>query len=225
MRLTVALHQERCGVLKWALQKAKPLFPVIFYFRWQWYLRIRNTYYNRPMTPPAPDCAIETRLQRGRVKHAFWIVLFCEMAWAQSSGQVTVTLPTARGEITAAADAISGSLNLKQGQLQGHVVIRDGTVTIGSPLVRFKFSGDAVDQVIAPQHIVVTAPTGIATADSGIYEVSSKRVTLRGHVVLTEGKNVIRGQALRYDLTSGAAVLQSAPGQRVQALLAPNRSR
>lgn len=155
------------------------------------------------------------------MRRFLWFVLFCGMAWAQ----VSITLPTVNGDVTATADAIAGNLNLKQGHLQGDVIIRDGTVTIGSPMVRFQFSGEKVDRVIAEQKIVVVAPTGIATAESGVYDVASKQVTLRGDVVLTRGKDVVRGQMLIYDLTAGTAVLQSTADQRVQALLAPNTSR
>lgn len=150
------------------------------------------------------------------------IVFLCAAlarADAQQTGQVSLTLPTAKGTITAHADRINGNFKARGATLEGHVVIHDGAVTIGAPVVHVHFSDDKVDRVTAEQAVVIDTPSGAATAAGGVYDVETKTVILSGNVVLTEKDNVIRGHTLRYDTVTGVATMQGKKGSRVQALV------
>jgi lipopolysaccharide export system protein LptA len=46
-----------------------------------------------------------------------------------------------------------------------------------------------------------------ATSDLGIFDMRANTATLRGHVVITQGVNVLRGDTLTMDMTSGASTL------------------
>ena len=71
--------------------------------------------------------------------------------------------------------------------------------------------------------VVVTQKEQTATGDLGLFDMRTNTVTLSGNVVLTQGKNVLRGERLVVDLTSGVSRVESGKnGQgRVQGLFMP----
>jgi lipopolysaccharide export system protein LptA len=75
--------------------------------------------------------------------------------------------------------------------------------------------------------VVVTQKEQTATGDLGIFDMKTNTVALTGNVVMTQGKNVLRGDKLVVDLTSGVSRVESGRnGQgRVQGLFLPSDSR
>lgn len=70
--------------------------------------------------------------------------------------------------------------------------------------------------------VVVTQKDQAATGDLGIFDMKSNTVTLTGNpVVMTQGKNVLRGERLVVNLTSGVSRVESKNGSRVQGLFLP----
>ena len=71
--------------------------------------------------------------------------------------------------------------------------------------------------------VVVTQKEQTATGDLGLFDMRTNTVTLSGNVVLTQGPNVLRGERLVVDLTSGVSRVESGKnGQgRVQGLFMP----
>jgi lipopolysaccharide export system protein LptA len=71
--------------------------------------------------------------------------------------------------------------------------------------------------------VVVTQKQQTATGDLGIFDMQTNTVTLTGNVVMTQGKNVLRGERLVVDLTNGAARVESGKhgNGRVQGLFLP----
>jgi lipopolysaccharide export system protein LptA len=72
--------------------------------------------------------------------------------------------------------------------------------------------------------VVVTQKEQTATGDLGIFDMKSNTVTLTGNpVVMTQGQNVLRGEKLVVDLTSGVSRVESNKGGqgRVQGLFQP----
>jgi lipopolysaccharide export system protein LptA len=72
--------------------------------------------------------------------------------------------------------------------------------------------------------VVVTQKEQTATGETGVFEMKTNTVTLSGKVVMTQGQNVLRGDRLVVDLTSGVSRVESGKdGQgRVQGLFQPN---
>jgi lipopolysaccharide export system protein LptA len=68
--------------------------------------------------------------------------------------------------------------------------------------------------------VTVLSKTQTATADTGSYDKGHNNVVLTGHVVLTDGRNVTKGDRLVYDLNSGQAAVQGG-SSRVQGLFLP----
>jgi lipopolysaccharide export system protein LptA len=71
--------------------------------------------------------------------------------------------------------------------------------------------------------VVVTQKEQTATGDLGVFEMKTNTVTLSGGVMMTQGQNVLRGDRLVVDLTSGVSRVESGKnGQgRVQGLFQP----
>lgn len=69
--------------------------------------------------------------------------------------------------------------------------------------------------------VVVTQKQQTATGDLGIFDMITNTVTLTGNVVMTQGKNVLRGDKLVVDLTSGVSRVESGKKGRVQGLFLP----
>lgn len=75
--------------------------------------------------------------------------------------------------------------------------------------------------------VVVTQKDQTATGDLGIFDMKTNTVTLTGNpVVMTQGQNVLRGEKLVVDLTSGVSRVESNKGGqgRVQGLFQPGSS-
>jgi lipopolysaccharide export system protein LptA len=72
--------------------------------------------------------------------------------------------------------------------------------------------------------VVVTQKDQTATGDRGIYDMKTNSITLIGNVTVAQGQNVVRGEKLFVDLTTGVSRVESGAGgpSRVQGLFLPN---
>ncbi len=128
--------------------------------------------------------------------------------------------------IEVSADNLSADMNSKMAVYSGHVIIHQGEVRMRADTVRISSVDGKADKVIAVGAVVVDAPSGTATGDSGVYDVNPRIITLTGHVVLTKEKNVMRGSLLTVNLVTGLAKLGGGQGEtgqhtRVQGLFTP----
>jgi lipopolysaccharide export system protein LptA len=71
--------------------------------------------------------------------------------------------------------------------------------------------------------VVVTQKQQTATGNLGIFDMKTNTVTLTGNVVMTQGKNVLRGERLVVDLTSGVSRVEAGKNGhgRVEGLFQP----
>jgi lipopolysaccharide export system protein LptA len=78
-------------------------------------------------------------------------------------------------------------------------------------------SGDQqqIKRIEATGGVLVTQKEQKAAGDSGTFDMQSNTVTLNGNVVVTHGKDVVRGQRLVVDLNTGVSRID---GGRVDAL-------
>jgi lipopolysaccharide export system protein LptA len=72
--------------------------------------------------------------------------------------------------------------------------------------------------------VVVTQKDQTATGETGVFDMKSNTVTLTGTVVMTQGQNVLRGDRLVVNLTSGVSRVESGKNghDRVQGLFLPS---
>src|SRR4029079_4239034 len=90
---------------------------------------------------------------------------------------------------------------------------QSGDPTEGSKTLQAGNPGPGGEQKIkrleARGSVVVTQKEQTATGELGIFDMKSNTVTLTGNVMMTQGKNVLRGEKLIVDLTTGVSRVES----------------
>jgi lipopolysaccharide export system protein LptA len=85
-----------------------------------------------------------------------------------------------------------------------------------------------IRRVEAKGGVFVTQKDQTATGDSGVFDTQANTVTLLGNVVISQGQNVVKGDRLTVDLTTGTSRVECGKSQgqcRVQALIQPGSMR
>jgi lipopolysaccharide export system protein LptA len=77
-------------------------------------------------------------------------------------------------------------------------------------------SNSQVKHMDAVGPVTIVSKTQVATGDRASYDKPVNTVWLFGHVTLSDGSNVTKGDKLTYDLTTGQALVEVDPGHRVQ---------
>src|ERR1700737_4760169 len=75
----------------------------------------------------------------------------------------------------------------------------------------------SIKRLEARGNVVVTQKDQVVTGETAVFDTKSNLITMLGGVVLTQGKNVLRGDRLPGDMTSGGSRVESDSG-RVQGL-------
>ncbi len=114
----------------------------------------------------------------------------------------------ANAPINISADKFVADNNAKTGTWTGNVVVTQADMRMRANSVRLNVVGNdnRPDKIFATGGVVVDSPTsGTVTGDDGIYDVVARTVTMTGKVVLTRGKDVMRGTLLTVNLDTGVA--------------------
>ena len=75
----------------------------------------------------------------------------------------------------------------------------------------------SIRRLEAKGNVVVTQKDQVVTGETAVFDTKTNLVTMFGGVVLTQGKNVLRGDKLMVDMTTGVSRVESDSG-RVQGL-------
>lgn len=120
-------------------------------------------------------------------------------------------------------DAVQNDARLRADKLD---VLSDKLVSKSGNTSSPGASWGAVHTIIATGNVYYVTPKQVAKADKAIYNVAKDQVTMLGDVVVTQGKNVIRGNKLVLQISSGRAVFVPGPKKpgksgRVRAVFFP----
>jgi len=91
------------------------------------------------------------------------------------------------------------------------------TTTSNQQIKRLEAKGN----VVITQKDQATQKDQTATGDNGVFDMKTNTAILTGNVVVTQGDNVIRGEKMIMDMTTGVSRIESGKG-RVDALIKPN---
>jgi len=69
-----------------------------------------------------------------------------------------------------------------------------------------------INRLEAKGNVVVTQKDQTATGDTGLFDMKSNTVTMTGNVLVSQGQNVLRGEKLVVDLTTGVSRVDSGGG-------------
>ena len=125
----------------------------------------------------------------------------------------------------------------KMAVFSGNVFVKQGETSMRTAQLKVFYAGDGlvtedassgqrVSRLEATGKVLINAKGQTATGDWAVFEMDTQLVTLGGSVVLSQGKNVLRGTELVVNLETGQSRLVSAKpegssGGRVQGLLIP----
>lgn len=80
-----------------------------------------------------------------------------------------------------------------------------------------------ISRLEAKGGVVVTQAEQTATGDTGLFDMKSNTITLLGNVVVSQGGNVVRGERLVVDMTTGVSKVDSADKGPVRMLIEQNK--
>ena len=75
----------------------------------------------------------------------------------------------------------------------------------------------SIKRLEARGNVVVTQKDQVVTGETAVFDTRTNLITMLGGIVLTQGKNVLRGDRLMVDMTTGVSRVESDSG-RVQGL-------
>jgi lipopolysaccharide export system protein LptA len=75
----------------------------------------------------------------------------------------------------------------------------------------------SIRKLEAKGNVVVTQKDQVVTGETAVFDTRTNMITMLGGIVLTQGKNVLRGDRLMVDMTTGVSRVESDSG-RVQGL-------
>jgi lipopolysaccharide export system protein LptA len=75
----------------------------------------------------------------------------------------------------------------------------------------------SIKRLEAKGNVIVTQKDQVVTGETAVFDTKTNLITMLGGVVLTQGKNVLRGDRLLVDMTTGVSRVESDSG-RVQGL-------
>jgi lipopolysaccharide export system protein LptA len=81
-----------------------------------------------------------------------------------------------------------------------------------------------IKRVEAKGKVTVVQKDQVATGDIGIFDMRANTVTMQGNVVISQGQNVVKGDTLTVDMTTGVSRIACGKAQekcRVQGLFQP----
>jgi lipopolysaccharide export system protein LptA len=78
-------------------------------------------------------------------------------------------------------------------------------------------SGQSAPMQSAKGDVIVTQKDQVVTGETAVFDTKTNLITMMGGVVLTQGKNVLKGDRLLVDMTTGVSRVESDSG-RVQGL-------
>lgn len=89
---------------------------------------------------------------------------------------------------------------------------------------------ESISKIEVDGNVFLANPTETARGLKGIYDVDANEIRLLGDVVLTRAENILKGEALIYNMTTGKSVLTNAAKAnvvgkqpRVRALFVPSK--
>jgi lipopolysaccharide export system protein LptA len=107
---------------------------------------------------------------------------------------------------------------------QGESRLKASALTIFLEPAPANSNGHQMRRMEAQGPVTITAKDQIGTGDNGVYDKAENKVFLTGHVTLSQGANVTKGERLVYDLNTNQAVVlggSTAQGGRVRSVFTP----
>lgn len=117
------------------------------------------------------------------------------------------------GEATNAGFALRGRAEITQGANRLRANSIDGVSSDG-----------AVSRVTAAGDVYYVTPTETIRGDTATYTVAQATIIVTGDVILTQGRNVLTGRRLTYNIDTGQAQMDGGDNGRIRGVFYPEGS-
>ena len=119
----------------------------------------------------------------------------------------------------------------------GSVIVTNGPSTLKASRITIFLEGkggdaaaasnDRVKHIDADGPVTLVSEGKIGTGDRGSYDKADNKVYLTGNVTLTQGENIVKGDRLVYDVSTGMATVQggASQGGRVRSTFTPGSAK
>jgi lipopolysaccharide export system protein LptA len=116
--------------------------------------------------------------------------------------------------IDISADRLSADSSKNSVTFEGAVHAKQGDVTLDADRVFAEYSKGAgmIDRIVAEGNVRFAQPGRSATASKAVFYNLDQRIVLTGNTVLTQEKNVLRGETLTIDLKENRATVTGGEG-------------
>jgi lipopolysaccharide export system protein LptA len=144
-------------------------------------------------------------------------LLAAPMAWAQANGlqkdrpieissdKLDVLQAEHKAIFTGNVIAVQGTTNMRAAQM---TVFYRGGGDKEAAAAPAPTEGQGIYRIEAEGSVVFTTPTETAIGEKAIYNVDADTIDLTGsNVTLTRGQNILKGNALNYNMATGRSVL------------------
>lgn len=133
-------------------------------------------------------------------------------------------------------EAQQGTMHLKSDEMRVYYKEKQGTKDktakpAESPTADLA-TQNSISKIDVRGNVFLSTPDETAQGDKGLYDVDKSTITLTENVVLTRGKNILKGSWLIYDLKTGHSEMKSdeAVGkdgkkQRVRGIFVPEKAK
>jgi lipopolysaccharide export system protein LptA len=127
----------------------------------------------------------------------------------------------------------------KRATFSGNVIVKQGDTTLRSKTLDVFYDQDdaakggmkaaqpgpggkqSIRRLEAKGGVTVTQKEQTATGQTGIFDMKSNTITMTGGVVISQGKNVLKGDRLIVDVATGHAKMEAGQG-RVSGMFSPS---
>lgn len=143
-----------------------------------------------------------------------------------ASAQNQVAFGGLKGDPTKPVEVTSDSLAVNQTDgtaiFTGNVLVIQGDMRLTAAELTVVYSAQdqkKIESLTATGGVTLTAGPDAAESQDAVYTVDSGQVVMTGNVLLTQGANIISGQKLTVDLTTGKGNMDG----RVKTVLTPEK--
>jgi lipopolysaccharide export system protein LptA len=171
------------------------------------------------------------------------LLLFATPAWAESKPKSPFPEAKTNEPVAVEADTLEVQQDKNQAIFSGNVIAKQGDILIKADrmIVFYRTADDTKDgqqrvsKIETEGNVLLTTPNETARGKNGVYLADERMLKLTGDVVLTQDKNVLRGEVLEYDMANGrsrllgavgaATATQPASSGRVRGLFVPEKQK
>lgn len=112
-----------------------------------------------------------------------------------------------------------GGFSLRDG-----VEITQGPNRLRAEVIDGQGTGGQLQTITASGGVYYVTPNESIRGDRAVYTVSNATIVVTGDVILTQGKNVLTGARLTYNVDTGAANMAGGSNGRIQGVFYPQKS-